>query len=96
MAAVMGGRMAIATLTPDTESDPEPIPDPVTFEEAALLFRETELPEFTIPAVRNVVNKLQRWAKEDGLQLERRGRKDVVSYSDLLVAHATRHPAPGR
>jgi hypothetical protein len=96
MAAVMGGRMAIATLTPDTESDPEPIPDPVTFEEAALLFRETGHPEVTQPSVKNLANKFYRWAREDGLPMERRGRKHVVSYSDLLVAHATRHPAPGR
>lgn len=85
--------MAIATLSPDTEPAQAPIPDPVTFKEAALLFRETGYPEFVQPSVKNLTNKLYRWAKEDGLRLERRGRKDVVSYSDLLVAHASRYPA---
>lgn len=93
MAAVMGGRVAIASLTP--ESAPAPIPDPVTFEEAAAMFRQTDRPEMTEPSLKNVANKLYRWAKEDGLRVDRHGRKGVVSYSDLLVAHASRYPAPG-
>ena len=83
--------MAIATLNPITE----PIADPVTFEEAALLFQETRLPEFSI-RLKPLVTKLQRWAKDDALVTERRGRALVVSFSDLLDAHARRHPAPGR
>ena len=86
--------MAVATLSPDTDPAPKPIQDPVTFEEAAGLFLLTGRPEFTQPSLKNLINKLQRWAKEDGLRMERRGRKDVVSWSDLLVAHASRCPAP--
>jgi hypothetical protein len=83
--------MAIATLTPETE----PIPDPVTFEEAALLFQETHQPEFEL-RLGVLVRKLQRWAKDDALGTERRGRALVVSFSDLLDAHARRYPAPER
>ncbi|MCX5000935.1 hypothetical protein [Streptomyces longwoodensis] len=82
--------MAIATLNPDTE----PIADPVSFEEAALLFQETQLPEFNI-RVKPLVRKLQRWAKDDGLATDTRGRMLVVSFTDLLEAHARRYPAPG-
>jgi hypothetical protein len=85
--------MAITAIAPDT--DPRPIPDPVTFEEAALLFKETQQPEFAGSAKR-VKDKLYRWAREDGLTLERRGRAWTASYTDLLEAHARRHPAPRR
>jgi hypothetical protein len=86
--------MAITAIAPDT--DPQPIPDPVTFEEAAVLFKETQLPEFTGNAKR-VANKLYRWARKDGLTMRPGpGRRAVVSYSDLLEAHARRHPAPRR
>jgi hypothetical protein len=81
--------MAITAIAPDT--DPQPIPDPVTFDEAALLFKETGLPEFA-GSVKRVSTKLYRWAREDHLVLGRRGRPCVVSYSDLLEAHARRHP----
>ncbi len=87
--------MAIASLSPSVEPVAAPIPDPVTFEEAALIFRETGYPEFIQPSVKNVANKLYRWAREDRVWVERRGRKDVVSYSDLLVAYARRYPSPG-
>jgi hypothetical protein len=84
--------MAIATLT-NTGADP--IEDPVTFEELALLFQETGLAEFKGLRIKVLVTKLQRWAKDDGLATERRGRALVVSYSDMLEAHARRYPAPG-
>lgn len=87
--------MASATLAPDPAPMPAPIPDPVTFKEAALLLKESRLPEFD-GRLDALVQKLQRWAQEDGLQVERRGRAHVVSYSDLLEAHARRYPAPGR
>jgi hypothetical protein len=85
--------MATTAIAPD--AGPQPIPDPVTFEEAALLFKETQLPEFAGNANR-VANKLYRWAREDGLTLERRGRAWTASYTDLLDAHERRHPAPRR
>jgi hypothetical protein len=85
--------MAITAIAPDT--DPRPIPDPVTFEEAAVLFKETQLPEFA-GSEKRVANKLYRWAREDGLTLERRGRAWTASYTDLLDAHERRHPAPSR
>ncbi|MGV9891664.1 hypothetical protein [Streptomyces sp. NPDC003395] len=85
--------MAIATLT---HTGPDPIEDPVTYEEAALLFQETGLPEFKGLRIKVLVTKLQRWAKDDGLTTQRRGRAQVVSYSDLLESHARRYPAPGR
>ncbi|MFK0288284.1 hypothetical protein ACIQVL_48605 [Streptomyces sp. NPDC090499] len=86
--------MATAVLTPDTGA--RGIPDPVTFDEAALLFMETQLPEFTGMPLKAVVRKLQRWADQDRLPTQRRGRPCVVSYSDLLEAHARRHPEPGQ
>ncbi|MFF7476601.1 hypothetical protein [Streptomyces sp. NPDC008092] len=86
--------MATAVLAPDTH--PARIQDPVTFTECALLFMETGEPEFAGRPVKAVVRKLQRWAQQDHLRQEPRGRCLVVSYSDLLVAHANRHPAPRR
>lgn len=83
--------MAASTLA-DVDA---PIEDPVSFGEAALLFRETGLPEFQ-GRVSSLIAKLQRWAQEDRLRTERRGRPCYVSYSDLLEAHARRHPAPHR
>lgn len=85
--------MAAATPIPDVGHGP--IQDPVTFDEAALLFIETGLPEFRGVPVSVVVRKLQRWAAQDRLPTERRGRPHVASYSDLLVAHARRHPGSG-
>lgn len=84
--------MALTAIAPDTD---QPIPDPVTFEEAAALFKETGLPEFA-GSEKRVATKLYRWAREDHLTFGRRGRPSVVSYSDLLQAHARRHPSPGR
>jgi hypothetical protein len=85
--------MAITAIAPD--AGPQPIPDPVTFEEAALDFKQTGLAEFD-GRLKPLVNKLYRWAREDGLPLQRRGRAWTVSYTDLLDAHARRYPAPGR
>lgn len=79
--------MAAAILTPDVDDAPAPIPDPVTFKEAAALFEEA--------GVDLHWKTLERWAKVDRLALERRGRAFVVSFSDLLEAHARRYPAPG-
>ena len=84
--------MAIASLSP-TDTGADPIEDPVTLEEAALLFQETGLPEFS-GRLDPLVRKLLRWARQDHLPLERRGRAFVASYSDLLEAHRRRHPAP--
>lgn len=78
--------MATATLAPDTST--ARILDPVSFDEASLLFAETGLPVSA--------RSLLRWAKEDNLPLSRRGRAWVASYSDLLVAHGRRHPEPGQ
>jgi hypothetical protein len=85
--------MATTAIAPD--AGPQPIPDPVTFEEAAVLFKETQQPEFE-GSEKRVANKLYRWAREDGLTLERRGRAWTASYTDLLDAHERRHPAPRR
>jgi hypothetical protein len=46
--------------------------------------------------VKVLKRKLQRWAEDEHLITEYRGKAMVVSYSDLLVAHARRYPAPGR
>jgi hypothetical protein len=86
--------MAIATLAP-ADTCPEPLEDPVSYEEAALLFMETRLPEFQARQT-VVVRKLRRWATQDGLRVETRGKVHYVSYSDLLEAHARRYPAPAR
>jgi hypothetical protein len=81
--------VAITTLTPDT-CDAPAIEDPVSLKEARLLFLEAgiSLSEDTIT----------RWARQDGMPVERRGRRGVVhvSYSDLLEAYTRRYPAPGR
>ncbi|CQR59215.1 hypothetical protein [Streptomyces leeuwenhoekii] len=86
--------MAITTLAP-ADYSPAPIADPVTYKEAALLFMETGYPEFQ-SNLKTVVRKLTRWGTQDGLRTERRGGVDHVSFSDLLEAHARRHPSPGR
>ncbi|WP_399559402.1 hypothetical protein [Streptomyces chartreusis] len=85
--------MAITAAGPDTA----PIQDPVTFEEAAMLFMETGLDEFQ-SNLKTVTRKLTRWAHKDGLTIERHGhgRPHEVSYSDLLEAHNRRYPAPPR
>lgn len=81
--------MAATILVPDS-----PLQDPVSFTEAALLFKETGLPEFAGP-VKALVRKLKRWAKADGLPVEARpGVDHYASYSDLLEAHARRYPGP--
>jgi hypothetical protein len=86
--------MAITAIAPD--AGPQPIPDPVTFEEAAVLFKETQLPEFAGNANR-VANKLYQWARKDGLAMRPGpGRRAVVSYTGLLDAHERRYPAPRR
>jgi hypothetical protein len=87
--------VATAIAPPETDHAHQPIRDPVTFEEAALLFMETEQPEFQNVSVRSLAVRLRRWAEADGLPMEYRGRKLVVSKSNLLVAHATRYPAAG-
>lgn len=56
------------------------IPDAVTFDEAADMFAETGHPA--------PKNTLVRWARAKGYQIERVGRTDYVSYSDLLEVHA--------
>ena len=84
--------MATAVLAPGADR----IQDPVTFEEAGLLFMETEQPEFQGRPLIAVKRKLQRWARQDHLAVQYRGQTMLVSYSDLLVAHAKRHPAPGQ
>ncbi|MFJ7023205.1 hypothetical protein ACIQUW_33070 [Streptomyces sp. NPDC101117] len=87
--------MAIATLTP-TDDDPASHADElVTFDEAALLFQQIGRPEFD-GRLSVVKRKLQRWADQDGLATVRRGRALMVSFSDLLEAHARRHPGPTR
>lgn len=85
--------MAITTLAPADEV--APIEDPVSYEEAALLFMETGLPEFQ-SNVKSVTNKLARWGRKDRLHIEWHGKAQYVSFSDLLEAHARRHPAPGK
>jgi len=74
-----------ATLAPAVEVETGEAADLVSFEEAADLFAETELPASA--------RTLQRWARQDGIVLRRQGRALQVSFSDLLVAHARRHPA---
>lgn len=77
--------MAASTPTPST--DPEPIPDPVTFKEAAALLRPTGRLVST--------QTLHRWAVQDGIRIEPgQGRAHVASYSDLLEVHARRFPPP--
>ena len=66
-----------------------PVPrivDPVTFKEAAALFAETPYPVSA--------NTLVRWVKEAKVPTERVGKTDYVSYSELLVLHGRRFPAP--
>ena len=81
--------MAATTLAPE----PAPaLEDPVTFTEAALMFKETRQPEFSGP-VSALKRKLQRWARADGLHVEARpGCDGRISYTDLLEAHARRYP----
>lgn len=91
--------MAAASLTPDTGTAGESIPDPFTLEEIAEFFKETGLPEFQQVSIRSLIVRLDRWAKQDKLPMRRpRGGRGprVVSYTAMLEAHARRHPAPGR
>lgn len=84
--------MAASNLAPQTA--PAPIEDPITFTEAALLFKETGKPEFASPVDR-LKRKLQRWARADGLRVEGRPGCDAsASYTELLEAHERRYPAP--
>ncbi|MFF0009532.1 hypothetical protein ACFYQT_39760 [Streptomyces tibetensis] len=85
--------MAITTLAPAGEATP--IEDPVSYEEAALLFMETGRPEFQ-SNLKSVTTKLARWGRKDQLHTEWRGKAQYVSFSDLLEAHARRYPAPGK
>lgn len=85
--------MAASTPTPHADIDrtPDPIPDPVTFKEAAAMLRLTKR---LVSA-----QTLQRWAVQDGVRIEPGpGRAHVASYSELLEVHARRFPppAPGR
>jgi hypothetical protein len=89
--------MAAATLSPDTDAENDPIRDPVTFKEVALLFMETGLPEFQNVTLRALATRLERWAQADELPMQRRRGGPgigtwVVSYSDMLEAHARRYP----
>lgn len=59
---------------------PTTISDPVTFKEASALFAETGHPASA--------NTLVRWAREKRYDIERVGRTDYVSYSNLLEVHA--------
>jgi hypothetical protein len=86
--------MAITAIAPD--AGPQPIPDPVTFEEAAAALQGDPASPSSPEDAKRVANKLYRWAREDGLTLERRGRAWTASYTDLLDAHERRHPAPRR
>ena len=85
--------MAATTLAHDTAPA---IEDPVSFTEAALMFKETGLPEFA-GSLKALAHKLQRWAKADGLSVQTRpGCDHYASYSDLLEAHARRYPGATR
>lgn len=68
--------MAVTSYSPI----PASIPDPVTFKEAAALFAETGHPVSA--------NTLIRRARAKGCDIERVGRTDYASYSDLLEVHA--------
>lgn len=86
--------MAIAVPAPDTEPAPAPIEDPITFEEAAILFKQTGGSEFAV-SLKRVYNKLYMWARRDGIVTRKRWDGKVeVSYTDLLEAHNRRYPAP--
>lgn len=84
--------MAMATLTPADNDAAEPARDLVTFNEAALLFKQTGEPEFEGLRLTALKRKLQRWAKEDSVRTVRSGQSSMVSFSDLLQAHARRYP----
>ena len=81
--------MAIATLSPSSCDTPA-IEDPVTLREARLLFAEASISASE--------DTLTRWIRQDGIEVERQGRRGTlyVSYSDLLEAYTRRYPAPGR
>lgn len=68
-------------------------PDLVTLKEASALFAECGPGRQASPAT------LRRWARKHGVTLERVGKDDVVSWSDLLEVHAQeidRREADGR
>lgn len=93
--------MAAATLSPHTDTGDDPIPDPATLKEIALLFQETGRPEFQNVSMKALTTRLERWARADKLPMRRRRGGPglgvlVVSYSDMLEAHARRYPAPGK
>ncbi|MFJ4473307.1 hypothetical protein ACIP2X_38235 [Streptomyces sp. NPDC089424] len=56
--------------------------DLVSLHEAAALFAECG-PEYEVKA-----RTLKRWAVKHGVTVERAGREDVASWSDLLEVHA--------
>jgi DNA-binding transcriptional MerR regulator len=69
--------MAIAALHPS----PTPgVEDPVTLEEAAALFAETDDPVSE--------STLRRWAKADGIKPVRQGQYVLYSDSQILELHA--------
>ena len=67
--------MAVSSLSPFV-----PAADVISLGEASALFAETGHPVS--------VRTLQRWCKQHGTALSRRGRADYASWSDLLVVHA--------
>ena len=72
--------MAISVASP-TVPDNRPAPDLVSLTEASTLLHDTGHP------VR--VHTLKRWlVKHDVTVLQRRGREDRASWSDILVVHA--------
>lgn len=62
--------------------------DLVTWEEATELFRQA--------GVRVTRRTIHRWAVADKVPIRCRGKALVASWSDLLVAHASRYPSTGR
>ncbi|MET9436963.1 hypothetical protein [Streptomyces sp. NPDC006551] len=54
--------------------------DLVSYEEASRFFAET--------GHSVSVTTVRRWVEEEDLPVERDGKKDLVSFSDLLMAHA--------
>ncbi|MGH8917429.1 MAG: hypothetical protein ACRD0H_03675 [Actinomycetes bacterium] len=74
--------MAISTVS---SNKPDAITDFVTFDEASLLFEPTGRPASG--------KTLRRWSNAAGIRIERRGKADGASYSDLLDVHAERTDA---
>ncbi|MFH9426008.1 hypothetical protein [Streptomyces sp. NPDC017529] len=68
--------MALPTLTPQADALPD---DLVSLEEAVALLRLTPFP--------TSITTLRRWTTKYRMDTYRCGRRDMVSYSDVLVAH---------